>query len=69
MPKFYQESPAEAFKIKGLYHSAAAGGRIPSALTLRQSGPANSALNRAWFSAITPSMMAGQVKRASSCRL
>ena len=65
----YHKTPAKTRQIKRLIHSAAAGGRASNALTLRQSRPANSASNWARFSAITPSLIAGQVKVASSNRL
>lgn len=65
----YHKSPIKTRQTKRLIHSAAAGGRAFSALTLRQSSLANSASNWAWFSAITPSLIAGQVKVASSSRL
>jgi len=55
--------------IDAVIHSAAAGGRVSSAFTLRQSSPANSASNCAWFSAIIPSLIAGHVKVVSSSRL
>lgn len=56
-------------KIRCLVHSAVAGGRTSSTFTRRQSSPTNSASNRAWFSAMIPSVMAGQVKLASSSLL
>ena len=65
----YHKTPAKTCQTKRLIHSAAAGGRASSALTWRQSSPANSASNWAWFSAITPSLIAGQVNVASSRRL
>jgi len=69
MPNLYQKYPIKTRKIMPLIHSVADGGRVPSALTRRQSSPANSASNWAWFRPILPSVMAGQVKVASSSRL
>src|SRR6056297_1132950 len=50
-------------------HSTASGARASMARTRRQSRPENSASNWAWFSVISPSRIAGQVKLCSSSRL
>jgi hypothetical protein len=50
-------------------HSTASGAFAAMARTRRQSSPANSASNCAWFISISPSFTAGQVKLCSSSRL
>lgn len=50
-------------------HSTASGAFASMARTRRQSSPANSASNCAWFISISPSFTAGQVKVCSSSRL
>lgn len=65
----YQKIPVKIRKNMRLIHSAAAGGRVSNDFILRQSRPANRASNWAWFSAIIPALIAGQVKVASSSHL
>ena len=66
MQMIYQDHRGGASRNARPSHSAAVGGRAARSRTLRQSRPANSASNWAWFSDITPSRIAGQVKVCSS---
>ena len=69
MHQNYQNHLVKARKINRMIHSAAAGGRVSSTLMRRQSRPANSALNWAWFSAITPPLIAPSHRlQANDCR-
>ena len=65
----YLPRTGRTLEISRLIHSAAVGGRPSSALTRRRSRSENGASNRAWFSDIILSLIAGQVKVHCSRRL
>ena len=69
MPVVYQIQTSNTRRNSPVIHSVAVGGRAAKAFTFRQSRPANSASNCAWFKDISPSLIAGQVKVVSSSRL